>query len=545
MLHFSRWKILSILAVCLVGLIYTLPNLLPSGALDRFPSWWPKETLSLGLDLKGGSYLLLEANVEQLKKEWFDQIEDDVRSRLRRARIQYSGLGSTGDAVRVRISKPEDIEKARTELNGMIQPLQGSIFTGQAGNNLDVQGAPDGSFTITPTAAAITERLGNGMASVISVLGQRINALGTTEPTIVRQGANRIVVQVPGLDDPERLKAIIGKTAKLSFHEVDQSKTVTDVQATGVPPGSKIFDMERDDKNPNLPKDKILLKAASVVGGDDLVDAQPSFDGQTNEPVVSFRFNTSGARRFGTYTQSNVGRPFAIVLDDVVISAPVIREPILGGSGQISGNFSVQEASDLAIALRSGALPISLVVKEERSVGPSLGQDSINSGLVAGLIGGIGTAGLTMLVYGLFGAFAVLALLLNGLLLIAVMSGLQATLTLPGIAGIVLTIGMAVDSNVLIFERIREELRSGKTAIAAIEAGFSRAIITIADSQLTTLAAALVMFWLGSGPIRGFAVTLSIGVMTSVFTAITVTRLIVALWLRRTRDKQRNIEVPI
>ncbi|MEZ5924967.1 MAG: protein translocase subunit SecD [Hyphomicrobiaceae bacterium] len=548
MLHFSRWKILSIVAACVLAFVYALPNMLPAGTLDRLPSWWPKQTLALGLDLKGGSYLLLEANVDQLKKEWFDQIEDDIRSRLRKARIQYTGLGASGGSVRVRITKPEDYEKARTELASMAQPVQDSqIFsiTGGAGNDLDIVNAGDGTVTFTPTEPALRARVSNGMASLISVLGQRINALGTTEPTIIRQGADRIVVQVPGLDNPERLKELIGKTAKLSFHEVDLSKSVADAEATGVPPGSKIYDMERDDKNPDLPKEKILIKVASVVSGEDLVDAQPSFDGQTSEPVVSFRFNTSGARRFGKYTQENVNRPFAILLDNLVVSAPVIREPILGGSGQISGNFSVQEANDLAIQLRSGALPISLNIVEERSVGPSLGQDSINSGLIAGVVGAGATVLMTLLVYGLFGAFAVVGLVLNGLMLVAIMSGLHATLTLPGIAGIVLTIGMAVDANVLIYERMREELRSGKTAIAAIESGFNRAIVTIADSQLTTLAAGLVMFWLGSGPIRGFAVTLSIGVATSVFTAVTVTRLIISLWLRRARAKSRQIEVPI
>jgi preprotein translocase subunit SecD len=545
MLQLSPWKRLSVLAVCLLSLVYALPNFVAPGALDGLPSWWPKKPLSLGLDLKGGSYLLLEANVDELKREWETQIEDDIRQRLRKARIQYTGLGHSAGSAVVRITKPEDLEKARAELAGMAQPLQGGIvsgITGSSGNDLEIVAGADGTITVTPTEPAIVARINNGMASLISVLGQRINALGTTEPTIVRQGAQRIVVQVPGLDNPEQLKALIGKTAKLSFHEVDQSKTATEAEATGVPPGSKIYPYSGDGDGAGS---RILIKAAPVVSGEDLVDAQPSFDGQTSEPVVSFRFNTSGARRFGKYTQENVGRPFAIVLDDVVISAPVIREAILGGSGQISGNFAVEEANSLAIQLRSGALPISLNIVEERSVGPSLGQDSVSSGLIAGLIGGIGTAGLTMLIYGLFGAFAVLALTLNGLLLIAIMSGMQATLTLPGIAGIVLTIGMAVDSNVLIYERIREELRAGKTAINAIESGFNRAIITIADSQLTTLAAALVMFWLGSGPIRGFAVTLSIGVITSVFTAITVVKLIVALWLKRARAKQRNIEVPI
>ncbi|MFO1172567.1 MAG: protein translocase subunit SecD [Hyphomicrobiaceae bacterium] len=564
MLHISPWKTVAIVAVTLLSLIYTLPNFLPAGSLDGFPSWWPKKPFALGLDLQGGSHLLLQADLESrdevdkatgqkkhvkgLKEEWRDQIEADIRKRLRDAKIGYSGLGVSGESVKVRITKPEDLDRAKTELAGMAQPLTGGMvsgITGTAAKDLEIVAAADGTITITPTPQALTARVNNGMSSLISVLGQRINALGTTEPTIIRQGADRIVVQVPGLENPELLKELIGKTAKLSFHEVDQSKTVADAEATGVPPGSSIFPMVRDGGDANAPQSKILIKTAAVVSGEDLVDSQPSFDGQTHEPVVSFRFNTSGARRFGKYTQENVGRPFAIVLDDTVISAPVIRDAILGGSGQISGNFSVQEANSLSIQLRSGALPVSLKVVEERSVGPSLGRDSISQGLVAGVIGSLGTAALTMLIYGLFGAFATIGLILHGLLVAAIMSGMQATLTLPGIAGIVLTIGMGVDANVLIYERIKEELRSGKSPISAIEAGFNRAMVTIADSQLTALAAALVMFWLGSGPIRGFAVTLSIGVVTSVFTAVTAVRLIISLWLRRARAKQRHIEVPV
>jgi preprotein translocase subunit SecD len=347
-------------------------------------------------------------------------------------------------------------------------------------------------------------------------------------------------VQVPGLDNPEQLKILINRTAKLSFHEVDLTTSPSEAAASGVPVGSKLYPMDEEEGSGQM-----LLVEAPVVSGEDLVDAQPSFDGQTNEPVVAFTFNTSGARKFGKYTQENVGRPFAILLDGEVISAPRILGPILGGRGQISGNFTLEEATNLAILLRSGALPVSLTVVEERSVGPSLGQDSIESGKLAGLIGALATAALTMIVYGLFGLFAVCALIINGLLIIGAMSGMQSTLTLPGIAGIVLTIGMAIDSNVLIYERIKEELRAGRNAISAIESGFSRAFITIADSQLTTLAAALVMFWLGSGPVRGFAVTLSIGVITSMFTAVTVTRLIVSLWLKRARARQRQIAVPI
>jgi preprotein translocase subunit SecD len=282
-----------------------------------------------------------------------------------------------------------------------------------------------------------------------------------------------------------------------------------------------------------------------VVPGENLVDAQPGFDQRTNEPIISFRFDQSGARRFGRFTQDNVGRPFAIVLDDKVLSAPVIREPILGGSGQISGSFTVESANTLAVQLRSGALPVKLTIVEERTVGPSLGADSVAAGKLAALVGGVATIAFMTIAYGTFGIFAVLALIMNGMMVIALMSAIGTTLTLPGIAGLVLTVGMAVDANVIIYERIREEIRAGKSAVSAIDAGFSRAITTILDSQLTTFAAAVIMFWLGSGPIRGFAVTLSIGIFTSIFTAITVTRLLVALWLRGERAKPGRIEVPI
>ncbi|MEO0729032.1 MAG: protein translocase subunit SecD, partial [Pseudomonadota bacterium] len=288
-----------------------------------------------------------------------------------------------------------------------------------------------------------------------------------------------------------------------------------------------------------------LLRAASVVQGDDLVDAQPAFDQRTNEPIISFRFNQNGARRFGRWTSQNVGRPFAIVLDGQVLSAPVVREPILGGSGQISGGFTPTDANELAVSLKSGALPAKLTIVEERTVGPTLGADSISSGISAFVIGAIGTLLLTVLVYGTFGILAVVGLLVNAILIVAVMTLLGSTLTLPGIAGLVLTIGMAIDANVLIYERIREELRSGKSAVQAIDTGFGRAMVTIVDSQLTTLAAAIIMFWLGSGPIRGFAVTLSIGIFTSVFTAVVVVRLLVSLWLRSERNRTRTVEVPI
>jgi preprotein translocase subunit SecD len=542
MFHYPTWKIAAIVGACLLGIVYALPNMLPQRVLDALPSWWPKRTLVLGLDLRGGSHLLIEADTQRLRRDWLDAIVEDARSRLRDAslgRIGYAVFGRTGDLVRVRLTNPADMDKALERLRGMIQPVANSLLGMGSDPDLEVVSAGPDTITIRPTDLAFKARIGHGLGSAMEIIRNRIDQLGTTEPLVQRQGENRILVQVPGYDDPERLKNIIRDTAKLTFHAVDLSKSVADAEATGVPPDSKIYEFRDRDEG------RILLHKVPVVDGEDLVDAQQSFDSRTGEPVVAFRFNTKGAKRFARYTQENVGRPFAIVLDDKVITAPNILEPILSGSGQISGNFTVESANDLAIKLRSGALPTDLTVVEERSVGPSLGADSIASGIKAGIIGSIASAIFAVVVYGLFGAFAVFALALNGLILVGVMSALQGTLTLPGIAGIVLTIGMAVDANVLIFERIKEELRAGKTAIAAIQQGFDRAIITIADSQLTTLAAALVMFWLGSGPVRGFAVTLSIGVATSVFTAITVMRLIISLWLRRARKTQRVIEVPV
>jgi preprotein translocase subunit SecD len=375
-------------------------------------------------------------------------------------------------------------------------------------------------------------RVSSAASAAIETDDRRVNALGTSESTVVRQGSDRILVQFPGLQDTKQLKDLIGQTAKLTFHAVHPSMSAEEAKQTRPPLGYKVY--------PGVEADG----GRSYVSGEDLTDGQPGFDSRTNEPIISFRFNGSGARKFGNFTKDNVGQPFAIVLDDKVLSAPVIREPILGGSGQISGNFTVDSANTLAVQLRSGALPTKLTVVEERTVGPSLGADSIEAGKLAGLVGCLSTAILTIAAYGTFGVFAVIGLIVHGFLIIALMTVIGTTLTLPGIAGFVLTIGMAVDANVLIYERIREELRNGKTAIAAIDQGFQRAWITILDSQLTTMAAAVIMFWLGSGPIRGFAVTLTIGILTSVFAAVTVTRLLVSLWIK-SKGKQRIVEVPV
>jgi len=374
--------------------------------------------------------------------------------------------------------------------------------------------------------AAITDRIRQTIEQSIQIVERRVNQLGTVEPLIQRQGTDRILVQVPGLQDPSRLKELLGKTAKMEFRMVDTTVPPDQAQAGRVPPDSDVL------MSSTSPKIPYVIKKQVLVSGGDLTDAQPGFDQRSNEPIVSFRFNTSGSRKFAQATSENVGQPFAIVLDNEVISAPVIREPITGGSGQISGSFTVQQANDLAILLRAGALPAPLTVIEERTVGPGLGQDSIEKGELAAYVGGILVIVFMLVTYRLFGVFANIAVAINVAMIFGVLSLLNATLTLPGIAGIVLTVGIAVDSNVLIYERIREELRGGRNAISAVDAGFKRALSTILDSNITTFIAAAVLFYIGTGPVRGFAVTLGIGIITTVFTAFELTRLIVAAWVR-------------
>jgi len=539
MLHFQTWKIIGVVLTCLLGVVFALPNLFSKETVEAWPDWLPKRQLSLGLDLRGGAHLLLAMDVNDVRKDWLESIREDARRRLRDARIGFTGLGIQGNAVVVRLAQPDQADAAMRELRNLIQPI-GNALLGSVGDDISVQrGSEPGLIILQPTEAGLQQRISNAVSASIETVRRRIDTLGTSEASVVRQGSDRILVQFPGLQDTTQLKALIGETARLSFHEVHPSISGFEAQSSRPPPGYRIY--------PSADEDGFvyLLRETPVVRGDQLVDAQPGFDQRTNEPIITFRFNQSGARAFGRFTQENVGRPFAIVLDDKVLSAPVIREPILGGSGQISGNFTVESANNLAIQLRSGALPAKLTVVEERTVGPSLGADSIESGTRAFIVGAIATFILITVVYGTFGFYAGLALIVNAILIVAAMTVLGAALTLPGIAGLVLTLGMAVDANVLIYERIREELRAGRSPIAAIDAGFSRAIVTIADSQLTTLVAALIMFWLGSGPVRGFAVTLSIGIFTSVFTAVTVTRLLIAMWARSVRHKSRSVTVPV
>jgi preprotein translocase subunit SecD len=524
MLYISRWKALAIILTALAVCLCAVPNFFPESTVKSWPKWAQRH-LVLGLDLQGGSHILLEVDANSVKKDKLDSVRDDVRRVLREARIPYTGLSAKGDAVEVRISKPEELPTALSKLRELSQPL-GGLLGSNGQRSLEVSDAGGGLIRLTVPPAAIAERIRQSVDQSIQIVERRVNELGTVEPLIQRQGSDRILVQVPGLQDPTRLKELLGKTAKLDFRMVDGSVSPEQATQGNVPADSDLL------MSASAPKQPYVIKKQILVSGGDLTDAQPGFDQRTGEPIVSFRFNTNGARKFARATTENVGQPFAIVLDNEVISAPVIREPITGGSGQISGNFTVQGANDLAILLRAGALPAPLTIIEERTVGPGLGQDSIEKGELAAYVGSILVIVFMLLTYRLFGVFANIAVAINVAMIFGVLSLLNATLTLPGIAGIVLTVGIAVDSNVLIYERIREEIRAGRNAISAIDAGFKRALSTILDSNITTFIAAAVLFYIGTGPVRGFAVTLGIGIITTVFTAFTLTRLIVATWVR-------------
>jgi SecD/SecF fusion protein len=529
MLYFSRWKTISIWAVVLLGVLFALPNVYPQSWLSAMPSWMPKRQMTLGLDLQGGSHILLQIDRQDLANERLEATRDDIRTLLRDARIGYTGLTGSGNAVQVRIRDAEQLDAAKKALQPLLQPVASSLFGAGTINELSLDEPEAGVLRFTLTEEGLNYRVSSALTQSIEVVSRRVNELGTTEPIIQRQGDDRILVQVPGLQDPQRLKEILGQTAKLTFQMVDQTMPVQEAIEGRPPAGSTVLYSTDDPPVPYLIENRV------IVSGENLVDAQASFDQRTNEPVVTFRFDTKGAQRFGAATQQNVGRLFAIVLDDQVISAPQIREPILGGTGQISGNFTVQGANDLAVLLRAGALPADLTIVEERTVGPSLGADSIAAGEMAAIIAAVLVLVFMVIAYGSLGMIANLALVANVVLIIAILSVLGATLTMPGIAGIVLTMGMAVDSNVIIYERVKEERRMGRSLVQSLDAGFARALATVVDANVTTLIAAVILFYLGSGPIRGFAVTLAIGIVTTVFTAFTLTRWLIAVWLRRLR----------
>ncbi|MEF2545917.1 protein translocase subunit SecDF [Aurantimonas sp. E1-2-R+4] len=533
MLYFSRWKTILIWLTVALGVVYAAPNLFSTQTLDEMPSFVPDNKITLGLDLQGGSYILLEIDGPSLTGERLQTLRDDARQILRTERVGYSGLSDSGTTVTVRLRDPAQADAAREALQPLVQPLSSGLLSGGAVTEVAIAEPQPGVLTLSLTDEGIAYRISTAVAQSIEVVRRRVDELGTTEPLIQRQGDDRIMVQVPGLQDPQRLKALLNQTAKLTFRLVDETASADEVARGARPPAGSELRYTNDQ-----PPQPILVQRQVMVSGENLTDAQAGFDSQTNEAVVNIRFDTQGAQRFGAVTQQNVGRPFAIVLDDEVLSAPNIREPILGGQAQISGNFTVDSANDLAVLLRAGALPATLNIIEERTVGPGLGADSIAAGEIAGIIGSILVVVFMLAAYGFLGIIANIALVANIVMIVALLSVFGSTLTLPGIAGIVLTVGMAVDSNVLIYERIREERRGGRSVVQAIDVGFKKALATIIDANITTLIAAVVLFSLGSGPVRGFAVTLAFGIVTTVFTAFTLTRWLMAEWVRRKRPKE-------
>ncbi len=553
MLQIDLWKRVLIWLVCAAGVILALPNgfytrveqandaaaeIIAKGetperleAIGQWPSFLPSGLVNLGLDLRGGAHLLAEVKVEDVYEARMDALWPEVRDALRPERATvgtFRRQPGPADQIRLKISKPDGMARALEVVRGLANPI--TTLTGVGANDIEVSAQGD----ILTVQLSEAEKLASDDRTVrqaLEIVRRRIDEVGTREPTIQRQGADRILIQVPGIGSASELKAIIGTTAQLTFNPVVGRGSDPDA-APGI--GNKVI--------PSLDEPGVYytIEAAAVVTGEDLVDAQPSFD-QNGQPAVNFRFNTSGARRFGDYTAENIGSPFAIVLDDEVVSAPVIQSHIPGGSGIITGNFTIEESTNLAVLLRAGALPAELEFLEERTIGPELGQDSIDAGKIATIVAFVAVLVFMGLSYGLFGLFANVALVLNIALIFGMLSLIGGTLTLPGIAGIVLTVGMAVDANVLIFERIREELKAGRGPARAIDEGYSKALSAILDANITTFITAVILFAMGSGPVRGFAITLGLGILTSVFTAIFVTRLIIVMWFERRRPK--TIEV--
>jgi len=534
MLQISLWTRLLTALVVIGGILVALPNALPDRARARLPSWL-SNTVSLGLDLQGGSYLLLEVDFDQVQKDRAESMLGDVRSAFRKAHIPYTDIAARGDTVSVRVTDPSRVDEARTLLQGIDPSLATSVLAAGV-RQYEITEPGGGAFVMHMTDDFKTQTRQQVMDQSIEVVRRRIDEMGTREPTVAPSGNDRILIEVPGLQDPGQLKAILGKTAKMTFQLVDEA---ADPNAAVAPIGDEILPLMNESKN--APPQNVVVQRRVMVSGDRLTDAGVGNDPQTGQTAVTFRFDSVGAREFGDVTKTNVGHKFAIVLDRQVLTDPVIQSVILSGSGQITGSYTVQTANNLAILLRAGALPAPLHVIEERTVGAELGADSVKAGRYSTLAGLAMVATFMILRYGLFGVFADVALTLNVVLLLAVLTLFGATLTLPGIAGIVLTMGMAVDANVLIYERIREEQRNGRGMLAAIDQGFRRARATIIDANMTHLIASLILFELGKGPVRGFAVTLGVGIITSFFTAVFVTRLIVVTWLNTARPRTLTI----
>ncbi|MFT4956037.1 MAG: preprotein translocase subunit SecD [Brevundimonas sp.] len=527
MIQLSRWKVYVVAAAVLLSALFAFPNLLTPAQREALPGFVPSGILNLGLDLQGGSYLMLEVDVDEVRTARVNGLVEDMRVILNEQRIAFSNLERQDGGFLITITDPARFDAALSALQDLARPTS----TGVA--DVAVTRQTNNRIRVAFTDQALSAMGATAVDQSIEVVRRRIDSLGTREPSITRQGTDRIVVQAPGESDPEALERVIGQTAQLTFQMVDHENSVQEAIAGRVPPDAVL--MQDEFGQP------LLIKRRVLVSGENLTRASVGSD-QSGRPAIDFRFDGQGARRFGEATANNVGRRFAIILDGQVISAPNIISPITTGSGQITGQFTITEASELVNLLNGGALPAPLTVEERRTVGAGLGADAVEAGMKATIIGFLLVVGFMVIAYGLvFGGISVLAMLINGMLIIAAMSLTGATLTLPGIAGLILTLAMAVDANVLIYERMREEARAGRSAIAAADSGFSRAMSTILDANITTLGAALIMFQFGAGPVRGFAWTLSIGVFTSVFTAVLVTQIGVAIWLRMTRAKKLPI----
>jgi len=530
MLDFPRWKILSIWAIVLLGILFSIPSLLPQSAREKWPSFLPHSTISLGLDLAGGSHLLLEADEKDLLKQRLQSMEDTVATEMGRGdpRIQISDVSSSGGRISFAVTNPTQVDAAVERMRAISQPVG---MTGQ--RDWEVGVVDLNRIVLTPTKNGTQQALKDAMTVARDVVRRRIDPGGTKEITVVTEGNNRILVEVPGIEDPAQLKRVIGQTARLEFKLVDLEANPADVQQGRAPPGSQVLPMADG-------TGFVAVKRRVMVAGDQLTDARQGFD-QDGRPDINIKFNTAGAKRFARATQENVGKPFAIILDDKVLSAPNINEPILGGRAQISGSFTVETANQLAISLASGKLPVKLNVIEERTVSAELGQDSIHKGAIASIVSVLCVIVFMLVTYGRFGVYADIALVVNAFLILGIMAMFNATLTLPGIAGFILTIGAAVDANVLINERIREEIRRGRRLLDAVETGYREAFRAIFDANVTHVISAGIMAYFGSGPVRGFAVVLLIGVVTSVFTAVYFTRMLVALWIRHERPRELHI----
>ena len=530
MLDFPRWKRIAIWTSVILLSLFAVPSLLPEATRAKLPAWLPMPTINFGLDLAGGSYILLEAQTQDVAATRVEAMREMIATEMRRnPRVAVGDISTRGGQISFMVRDAAQVDAAREKLLGLTGG--GAGMTGQREWDIEVRDTT--RFVLTPTQAGLKLAVENAMKDATEVVRRRIDELGTREPTIIQQGSNRIVVQVPGLSDPKALKDLLGKTARLEFKLVDLTADPAAVARGQAPAGSQILPYPAQGA-------PIAVKRTTIISGDQLADARQTYD-QNGQPNVTINFNAEGGRRFAKVTQENTGKPFAIIVDNSVISAPNINEPILGGSATISGGFTVDSANQLSIALRSGKLPVDLTVVQESTVSPELGADSIKAGVTAAIIATVAVIAFMVMTYGRFGIYSTIAVVLNILMIIAVMAFLNATLTLPGIAGFVLTIGTAVDANVLINERIREERRRGRSVLQSLELGYKEASRTIFEANVTHAIAGLIMLILGSGPIRGFAVVLLLGIASSVFTAVTFTRMLVAGWMRRHRPTDITI----